>query len=702
MDIFLTIFFPVIFLSTAVIGAKPMGKGAWNEEFLGLRQMKALQGFSALGIVFHHMAQKTAAPWLESQYIHHGLDVFVSIGTFFVSVFLFSSGFGLYKSVKTKNDYLKGFFRRRYVPVLVTFFITSFIFLAVGHTLNPYSWYIWAIFYLYLAFYIAFRKFKKDVSAFIFVGFAIILYSVAADFFMLGTWCYNTIGMFWVGMIIAKNEKKVTSFLKKRYIPMLAVSAIVMFGMYYAAQFMTDLTFETTAPSMYHLYRISAILAQFSASSGFVFLILMIGMKVKTGNKALDFLGGMSLEMYLIHGIFVQLFSYCFIDEPSDYYIESVPLYVLVVVPLSVISAFLLFLTRKYVVRFLDWFAEKEKAFLDIVKHDIKKWAIVISIIVIVPTAVLSINFLTKRSEKVEKVKAYEAENIVYADVDGKKMAAYVVGDENSSNTLVFMRGGYDPCPTLSLKALADELSADYRVVVPDFFGSGFSEDTEKERNAENIADEVHEAVKSLGISGKYVLLPQQSSGLYAMYYVSKYPDEVEAVIGIDAYSEPLWRSEYSEQNAPVMDYKRLKNVQGSMYFLGARLIYNTGLQVFVESLVDGIFTKGFGITKLDVPNEQFFSHFYNSSTVEEMKNEYDSYQLVKGMKLPNGVKFTDIRSIEDNSELENQKQKISEINSKLCDNPNDYELVAVSNVMYCVYSNVKRMHEIIDNSLTE
>ena len=49
------------------------------------------------------MGQKTCAPWHEARYIVHGLDLFVNYGFYFVSVFMFCTGYGLYKSVTTKD-----------------------------------------------------------------------------------------------------------------------------------------------------------------------------------------------------------------------------------------------------------------------------------------------------------------------------------------------------------------------------------------------------------------------------------------------------------------------------------------------------------------------------------------------------------------------------------------------------------------------
>ena len=93
-------------------GAKSMGRGNWNGEFTSLKQTKVLQGITALGIALHHMSQKTCAPWHPAKYTVHGLDPFIPMGYMFVAVFLFCSGLGLYKSLQTKPDYLKGFCRR--------------------------------------------------------------------------------------------------------------------------------------------------------------------------------------------------------------------------------------------------------------------------------------------------------------------------------------------------------------------------------------------------------------------------------------------------------------------------------------------------------------------------------------------------------------------------------------------------------------
>ena len=98
-------------------GSKWYGRKQWNEESFSLSQTKAWQGFFAVMILLHHVGQKTCASWLDRRWPRMpGLELFVPIGYYFVAFFLVCSGFGLYKSWKSKENYLKGFVKKRVSP----------------------------------------------------------------------------------------------------------------------------------------------------------------------------------------------------------------------------------------------------------------------------------------------------------------------------------------------------------------------------------------------------------------------------------------------------------------------------------------------------------------------------------------------------------------------------------------------------------
>lgn len=116
--------------------------------------------------------------------------------------------------------------------------------------------------------------------------------------------------------------------------------------------------------------------------------------------------------------------------------------------------------------------------------------------------------------------------------VDGKKMSAYVTG--SGEKTIVLLSGLGTASPIADFMPLAERLSKDYKVVILEYFGYGFSSTTKKERSNENIVNEIRTALKELDINGPYILMPHSISGIYSMYYAKNYPNEVEAIIGID------------------------------------------------------------------------------------------------------------------------------------------------------------------------
>lgn len=117
-------------------------------------------------------------------------------------------------------------------------------------------------------------------------------------------------------------------------------------------------------------------------------------------------------------------------------------------------------------------------------------------------------------------------------EVDGKNMSVYVEG--TGDKTLVFMSGGGTCSPILDFKSLYSLLCDDYKIVVVEKFGYGFSDVVDKERDVESILSDTREALAAAGLEAPYILCPHSMSGLEALYWAQKYPDEVSAIIGLD------------------------------------------------------------------------------------------------------------------------------------------------------------------------
>lgn len=117
-------------------------------------------------------------------------------------------------------------------------------------------------------------------------------------------------------------------------------------------------------------------------------------------------------------------------------------------------------------------------------------------------------------------------------DINGNNTSIYVEG--SGSRTLVFLSGSGTCSPILDFKSLYSLLSDDYRIVVVEKFGYGYSDIVDEDRNIQTILSETRLALNKAGIEGPYVLCPHSMSGIEALYWAQKYPDEIEAIIGLD------------------------------------------------------------------------------------------------------------------------------------------------------------------------
>ena len=353
-------------------GAKFCARDEWNDECTSLRQTKMVEGVAALGVVLHHVAQKTCGSWHPRQFIVHGLDVFVDMGYIFVAIFFFCSGLGLYKSFRSKQDYLKGFFRRRVLPMAVAFYLSEWIHLGIrllmGQRMsaidilgylsglrlaNENAWFMVILPLFYLFFYLAFRFCRDERGAIALVFLGVILYAVGCAFvdhqsvwWIRGEWWYNSVILFPFGLLFGRHEAAFTRFFKKKYLFWLLLSFAAVFG----ALRLADLTVnqwagyygENWRDPLKVVHRLWSASAQGLVCLTVVFSCFLFLMKCRLGNRVLAWLGAMSMDLYLAHGVFVELFGFGFWNNrPSLHYIRSVPLFLLTVLACGVVAAIL-------------------------------------------------------------------------------------------------------------------------------------------------------------------------------------------------------------------------------------------------------------------------------------------------------------------------------------------------------------------------
>ena len=117
-------------------------------------------------------------------------------------------------------------------------------------------------------------------------------------------------------------------------------------------------------------------------------------------------------------------------------------------------------------------------------------------------------------------------------EVDGHMMCVYEEGE--GEHTLLFLSGSGTAAPILDFKSLYLLLKDEYHIVVIEKFGYGFSDVVDAERSFDTILRQDREALEKAGIEGPFVLCPHSMSGLESIMWAQDYPDEVEAIIGLD------------------------------------------------------------------------------------------------------------------------------------------------------------------------
>ena len=116
--------------------------------------------------------------------------------------------------------------------------------------------------------------------------------------------------------------------------------------------------------------------------------------------------------------------------------------------------------------------------------------------------------------------------------VNGHKINVYVEGD--GPETIVFLSGAGIASPILDFKNLTDSLSKNYKIVVVERAGYGYSEDSNQSRDVMEVLSETRQALSQANITGPFIILSHSMASLESLAWQEKYPNEVKALVGLD------------------------------------------------------------------------------------------------------------------------------------------------------------------------
>ncbi len=129
--------------------------------------------------------------------------------------------------------------------------------------------------------------------------------------------------------------------------------------------------------------------------------------------------------------------------------------------------------------------------------------------------------------------KAKLRKDLEYVRINGHKLHIFRCGDENKPK-LVFMSGSGTVAPMYDFKVLYKKLVDNYRIIVIEKFGYGYSDLYECPYDIDSVVSYQKKALEIIGEKAPYILLPHSMSGIEAIRWKQMYPDDIKTMIGLD------------------------------------------------------------------------------------------------------------------------------------------------------------------------
>lgn len=241
-------------------------------------------------------------------------------------------------------------------------------------------------------------------------------------------------------------------------------------------------------------------------------------------------------------------------------------------------------------------------------KKFLKKIGIIFIVIISFILFVMLISFGNHKIKLKKEEKLFKTNGKI-VEVNNHNINVYISGNSNSDITLVFMSGAGTCSPTLDFKTLYSLFENDYQIAVVEKAGYGFSDISDINRDIDTILFETRESLNKAGVkSNKYILFPHSMSGIEALYWANKYPDEIKGIVGLDP--------------AVPKAYENMKI--NSLLFNLAKIGADIGLTRFIPSIVNS--SSAIKDGKLtDEERELYRIIFYRRTATISMLNETKS-----------------------------------------------------------------------------
>ncbi len=185
-------------------------------------------------------------------------------------------------------------------------------------------------------------------------------------------------------------------------------------------------------------------------------------------------------------------------------------------------------------------------------KAAVRIFLIIIALIILL-LSISTVVYHIKLNNAIEALKENGYYNPV--SVGDYSLNVYSCGNKDGKHTIVAIAGLFDGEMNIGWRKMTEDLEKDNLLVFVDRAGYGLSDDTKQEMTVEYVVEDYRKALQNAGIEAPYILMPHSIGGLYATYWESKYPEEIEAVAFVDgSVCEPV-ETELQAVGNPIMKW---------------------------------------------------------------------------------------------------------------------------------------------------
>lgn len=301
-----------------------VSKAGFYNDYIDKKQCDSIKGVFILVVFIRHIYPYIVESGYEmmSFFDSVGSKIDCMIGQQLVVMFLFYSGYGVMESIKKKGkDYVTNIPKHRILPTLLNFDVAVFSFIILDLALDiskplditllaftgwtsvgNSNWYIFVIVTCYILNYFAFTI--KMNKSYVYGGWGLLILTFALLLLLSRTrevWWYNTIMCYPTGAMFSVYKQCIERFVHERYWTCLII-AIVAFII------------------LFNIGKDCAAIRYNILSINFAAIIVMFTMKVKIGNRLLEYFGKNLFPLYIYQRLpMILLATICNGIIPKEY-----------------------------------------------------------------------------------------------------------------------------------------------------------------------------------------------------------------------------------------------------------------------------------------------------------------------------------------------------------------------------------------------